>query len=118
MLEESRADYQLRPATVDFGQLPRASESPSTLTLQLRFPHAEVRILDIESSLDFLDIRRDPPSAAASFFRIEVSLPEKLPTGKISGVLKIRTSDPSLAFTSQYSPPLNRAPAPAPIHWQ
>ena len=102
-----QADYTLRPAIAGFGRITSADRAGALArTLLLKFAHGEVRVLDIECDLPFVEIRRDPPEKADADFRIEVELrTDRLPPpGRVEGVLKIRTSDPT--FPSIFVPVL------------
>ncbi len=89
------------PETIDFGAVSAeelrknpATRELSRQTFLVKKRDGEFEINKVESDLEALEVRKDPPRGKSSTYRVDVALsPEKLKLGKISGFVKIFTND-------------------------
>src|SRR6266704_4695 len=71
-----------------------ATRELSTQTFLVKKRNGEFEINKVESDLEGLEVRKDPPRGKSSTYRVDVALdPQKLKPGKIAGFVKIFTND-------------------------
>jgi len=96
-----KPDLYANPETIDFGAVSAeelrknpASRELSTQTFLVKKRNGEFEINKVESDLEGLEVRKDPPRGKSSTYRVDVALdPRKLKLGKIAGFVKIFTND-------------------------
>jgi hypothetical protein len=60
----------------------------------LKKRNGEFEIKKVESDLEAIEVRKDPPHGKSSTYRVDVALnPQKMKLGKITGFLEIVTND-------------------------
>ena len=96
-----KPDLYANPETIDFGAVSAeelrknpATRELSTQTFLVKKRNGEFEINKVESDLEGLEVRKDPPRGKSSTYRVDVALdPRKLKLGKIAGFVKIFTND-------------------------
>jgi len=85
-------DVYINPESVDFGQISGEAWSPETFLLNSR--HGPIKVLSVTCDLPFVKVTV-PASDAASTHEFRVEVEGKLPEGPFSGMILIRTDNPS-----------------------
>jgi hypothetical protein len=90
-------DVYVNPESVDFGQITDEAWGPETFLLNSR--RGPIKVLSVKSSLPFLKVTGPAADAASTHeFRVEIGgVPRE---GPFSGVIHIRTDDPSFPMVN------------------